>query len=55
MTCATAERCPRGWTADAGSSVRPVDDDADLVERSRAGDLRAFEALVERHSEPADA
>lgn len=40
MTCVTDRR----------SSVCPVDDDAELVARSRDGDLEAFEALVERHS-----
>lgn len=42
MTCATA---------DDRFSFRLVDDDAQLVERSRSGDLQAFERLVERHSD----
>lgn len=36
-------------TAEARISFWCVDDDARLVERSRAGDLKAFERLVERH------
>src|SRR4051794_28744784 len=43
MTCTLAS------TPGSISRVARVDDDAELVERSRAGDLEAFEQLVERH------